>query len=92
MYSSAAPASSLLLAKKGLFNRALRAIGFKTTQIFTDLETFTSRCANQPPSKPVIELMTHPGAEPSSEESRFMDTDWPRNLSYSAALISYKAL
>jgi chitin disaccharide deacetylase len=92
MYDAAQPASSLLLAKKWVFNRALRAIGFKTTQLFTDLETFMNRCALQPPRRPTIELMTHPGAEPASAEARWLETDWPRKLSYSAALISYAAL
>jgi chitin disaccharide deacetylase len=92
MYATAAPASRVLLAKKWFYNQALRKIGFKTTRTFTDLETFVSVCAVQPPREPLIELMTHPGPGPYNEESRLLDSDWIKNLPYAAELVSYKAL
>jgi predicted glycoside hydrolase/deacetylase ChbG (UPF0249 family) len=81
-----------MLAKKGLYNLALRRIGFKTTGIFTDLETFVKLCSLQPPGKHTAELMTHPGLEPNSEESHLLDSDWLISLGYKATLVSYKAL
>lgn len=92
MYDPAAPASKILLSKKWLYNRALRCIGFKTTQVFTDLEVFVSACAAQPPRQPLIELMTHPGSGLSNDEPGLLEGDWTRKLSYRVALVSYKAL
>ena len=92
LYDPAAPASKVLLAKKWLYNQALRCIGFKTTRIFTDLEVFIKACAARPPAEPLIELMTHPGSVPSSEEPGLLASDWTKRLSYQVALVSYKAL
>jgi predicted glycoside hydrolase/deacetylase ChbG (UPF0249 family) len=92
LYDPAAPASKVLLAKKRLFNQALRYIGFKTTRIFTDLEAFIKVCAARPPRERLIELMTHPGSVLSSEESGLLAGDWTKMLSYQVALVSYNAL
>jgi predicted glycoside hydrolase/deacetylase ChbG (UPF0249 family) len=92
MYDAAAPASRVLLSEKWLYNQALRWAGFKTTQIFTELEVFIRVCADGPPRKLWIELMTHPGSLLSSEEPSLLASDWTKRLSYQAALVSYKAL
>jgi len=92
MYDPAAPASKFLLSEKWLYNQALRFIGFKTTQIFTDLETFIQGSATRPPRKSLIELMTHPGSVLSRDEPVLLASDWTRKLSYPVALVSYKAL
>jgi len=81
-----------MLARKKLYNRALRSVGFKTTGIFTDLETFVTLCSIKPPEKPTIEVMTHPGSEAHIEESGLLDSDWLTALAYQANLVSYKAL
>jgi predicted glycoside hydrolase/deacetylase ChbG (UPF0249 family) len=81
-----------LLRKKWAFNLALRAIGFETTRIFTDLVTFIKLCAAKAPAQASAELMTHPGSSPHSEESVLLETNWPGRLSYDVALISYKSL
>lgn len=82
-----------LLAKKWLYNLALKAAGFKTTSIFTDLETFVANFRERPPRGRVIELITHPGSDPPhDEEARLLDSYWPEKLSYKALLVSYKEL
>jgi chitin disaccharide deacetylase len=92
MYDPAAPASKILLSKKWLYNQALRCIGFKTTRIFTDLETFIRVCAARPPREQLIELMTHPGSAPSSEEPGLLASAWTKKLRYQVDLVSYKGL
>ncbi len=92
MYDHAAPTSRVLLAKKWVYNQALRCIGFKTTRIFTELEVFIRVCAARPPAEPLIELMVHPGSALSSEEPGLLESDWTKRLSYPVALVSYKAL
>jgi len=92
LYTPQSLAPPGMLAKKRLYNRALRSIGFKTTGIFTDLETFVKLCSLQPPRKQTVEVMTHPDLEANSEESRLLDSDWLTSLGYKATLVSYKAL
>jgi predicted glycoside hydrolase/deacetylase ChbG (UPF0249 family) len=92
MYDKTERPSQLLLTKKVLYNLALRTIGFRTTRIFTDLGTFVKLCAVLPPRCVSVELMTHPGALPRTEEASLLESDWPRRLSYKAALVSYKSL
>jgi len=92
MYEDFERPSQLLLAKKRLFNLALRTIGFQTTRIFTDLTTYVKLCGAAPPSSGSVELMTHPGSLPRAEEATLLESDWTRRLSYKATLISYKSL
>ena len=84
--------SRLLLAKKWLYNRALRTMGFRTTRIFTDLVTYMKLCAVRPPQLRSAELMTHPGSLPRDEEASLLESDWPSRLSYKATLVSYNSL
>ena len=92
MYDDSERPSQLLLAKKWLFNLALRTVGFRTTRIFTDLGTFVKLCAVSPPRRASVELMTHPGSLPRNEEASLLESDWPGRLAYKAALVSYKSL
>jgi predicted glycoside hydrolase/deacetylase ChbG (UPF0249 family) len=92
MYDDSERPGGLLLAKKRLFNSALRTIGFRTTRIFTDLGTFIKLCAARPPRPASVELMTHPGAVPRDEEANLLESDWPGMLSYEATLVSYNNL
>jgi predicted glycoside hydrolase/deacetylase ChbG (UPF0249 family) len=97
MYDDSERPGGLLLAKKRIFNSALRTIGFRTTRIFTDLGTFIKVCAARPPRPASVELMTHPGALPHDEEANLLETDllandWPGRLSYKATLVSYNNL
>jgi predicted glycoside hydrolase/deacetylase ChbG (UPF0249 family) len=91
MYGPLALVTPRMLAKKRLYNMGLKAIGFKTTGVFTDLETFVALCSAQPPGKPTVEVMTHPGNS-HTEESRLLDSSWFNSLSYQATLVSYNAL
>jgi hypothetical protein len=91
LYSPAERPGGSLLRKKWLYNSALRALGFRTTGLFTDLVTFMRECPQRAP-KSRIELMTHPGSCPRDEESRLLASDWPKELSYPVRLVSYKAI
>lgn len=84
------PAGSLL-AKKALFNLALRIIGFKTTRLFTDLATFLKLHSTHAPQSANVELMVHPGS-PDSEEARLLQGYWPGQLAYEKELLSYNEL
>ncbi len=92
LYAPSALVSKRMLAKKGLYNLGLKAMGFRTTGIFTDLETFVALCSAQPPSKQTVEVMTHPGPDSTCEESRLLDSGWLAKLSYDATLINYTAV
>jgi len=92
MYDDSERPGRLLLAKKRLFNAALRTIGFRTTRIFTDLVTFIKLCAVRPPGRATVELMTHPGSTPRDEEATLLESDWPDRLAYQATLVSYNNL
>ena len=89
MYDDAERPGNVLLLKKQAFNLALRIVGFHTTRLFTDLRTFLMLCPKNAPGPNNIELMTHPGSAPGSEEDRLLASDWTAHLSYQAALISY---
>jgi predicted glycoside hydrolase/deacetylase ChbG (UPF0249 family) len=92
MYGESQCPSRILLAKKWAFNLALRTVGFRTTRIFTDLQTFIQLCGGRPPVASSAELMTHPGALPRDGESHLLEIHWPSDLSYQVELISYKSL
>jgi len=92
LYDSTEHPSQSLLAKKRVYNLALRTTGFRTTRMFSDLVTFIHRCNTQRPRVASAELMTHPGSLPPGEEAALLASDWPRRLSYDVALVSYKSL
>lgn len=92
LYDGSERPSQLLLAKKRVFNCALRVLGFRTTGLFTDLGTFIKLCSGKPPKTASAELMTHPGSLPRNEETNLLEGNWPGKLSYQATLMSYKAL
>jgi predicted glycoside hydrolase/deacetylase ChbG (UPF0249 family) len=92
MYDGSERPGRLLLAKKRLFNSALRLIGFRTAGLFTDLATFIKLCAAHSPRTASVELMTHPGSLLCNEETGLLAGDWPGKLSYKATLVSYKSL
>jgi len=92
MYDESERPAQPLLAKKWVYNLALRTIGFRTTRIFTDLKTFIRLCAKRPPRLASVELMTHPGSLPGEEEALLIENGWRNRLSYDIALVSYKNL
>ena len=81
-----------LLAKKRVYNLALRAIGFRSTAVFTDLTTFIHLCAGRSPQFASAELMTHPGSLPRNEETSLLENGWVERISYAVSLVSYKNL
>jgi predicted glycoside hydrolase/deacetylase ChbG (UPF0249 family) len=92
LYDDSERPGQLLLAKKKVFNLALRTMGFRTTRIFTDLGTYIKLCAECPPRQASVELMTHPGSLPRGEEANLLESDWISRLAYKATLVSYKNL
>ena len=92
IYHNGEHPSQVLLAKKRAFNWSLRAIGFRTTRLFTDLDTFLKVCGTRAPAASSAELMTHPGSLPRDAEAVLLESYWPRSLPYEVALISYKNL
>ncbi len=92
MYDDVERPAQSLLVKKRAYNLALRAIGFRTTRIFTDLATFVRVCALNPPQAASVELMTHPGSLPRNEETALLESGWPGRFSYDVSLISYENL
>jgi hypothetical protein len=92
MYDGVERPAESLLAKKRLYNFALKASGFRTARLFTDLTTFIKLCGKVPPGPESAELMTHPGSDPGGEEARLLESYWPSQLSYKAILISYEGL
>ena len=92
MYDDRERPIRVLLAKKWLYNLALRTVGFHTTRIFTDLVTYVKLCAESPPRTTTAELMTHPGSKPGTEEANLLESYWPDRLTYKPMLISYKGL
>ena len=91
LYVTAQRPTSSLLAKKALFNLALRTFGFETTRIFTDLATFLNLYSARAPQAASVELMVHPGS-PDPEETQLLEHDWPRQLAYDKKLVSYNEL
>ncbi len=92
MYDDSERPGQLLLAKKSVFNLALRTIGFRTTRVFTDLGTFVKLCAELPARPASVELMTHPGSLPRGEEADLLESDWTGRLACKPTLVSYKNL
>lgn len=91
MYDRSQQPGNALLAKKRAFNFALRTVGFRTTRIFTDLQTFVSKCGSRIPAENA-ELMTHPGSMLADGEAVLLEDYWPSKLKYPIDLISYKEL
>lgn len=92
MYARTEHPGKTLMVKKRAFNLALRTARFRTTQIFTDLQTFVSECSSRAPAAASVELMTHPGSLPPDADSVLLEEDWPVRLPYKLDFISYKQL
>lgn len=81
-----------LLTKKLLYNRALRSLGFRTTQVFADFLTFIHLYTGTCPRYRSVELMTHPGSSPGGEEANLLRNGWTQRLGYGVSLISYHGI
>ena len=77
----------MLKLKKSLYNAALRHVaGFRTTDLFSGFDLFL-QARGVPPDRKSIELMVHPGAPDSADETRKL-LDWVRSRP-GIRLISY---
>ena len=94
VYSSDSKVSPALALSKRAFNWALRRIySTRTTDAFTDFVTFYETMNEEARrSAGTIELMVHPGAVGSDQESRLLRSDWRANAVIPVNLISYRRL
>jgi predicted glycoside hydrolase/deacetylase ChbG (UPF0249 family) len=92
LYSEADRPGKYLLAGKVLYNRALRVMGFRTTGLFTDVQTFATDAGRFGLRPADVELMAHPGAGWAQGETLLLDTDWASVLGRKATLTSYAEL
>ena len=93
VYSLAKPAGRWLLAKKALFNAVLRHwYRTRTTDAFTDIDTFTQRREEVTKKYRVIEIMLHPGGPASELEARMLRALPATDSQFRARLISYAEL
>lgn len=91
LYTDSDRPSRRVLAGKRLYNLSLRRIGFRTTELFTDLETFVSQDAVLPRAWESAELMVHPGAD-AAREANLLRSDLLRVLEYPCSAITYQQL
>jgi predicted glycoside hydrolase/deacetylase ChbG (UPF0249 family) len=87
------PCAAGLLWQKRAYNWALRSIyPTQTTDAFTELLTYFRAVRARQRSIGRIELMVHPGAADTVEETAILDSDWIARLDFPARLISYAQL
>lgn len=91
MYSADSKISPVLAMSKRVFNRALKRIyRTRTTDAFTDFVTFCKVATQEENcSYRTIELMVHPSAAGSNEESELLQSEWKASISTAVLLISY---
>ncbi len=82
--------SSLLLAKKWMWNKAARyALGLRTTDYFTDLLSFID---SRPSKACSVEIMVHPGHDAYAEEYETLDCEWWTGSDLKTSFINYDEL
>jgi hypothetical protein len=92
-YSADRPCPARLRWKKRAYNCALRLMcGRQTTDAFTEFLTYYRADVERKRSIRRIELMVHPGAPGSAEESAILASDWMTRSEIPVELISYAAL
>jgi predicted glycoside hydrolase/deacetylase ChbG (UPF0249 family) len=92
-YASGQPLPAGLLWKKRTYHWALKSMyRTHTTDAFTELTTYYRADAARRRSTARIELMVHPGAADSAEETAILDSDWIARTDPPAQLISYAQL
>jgi predicted glycoside hydrolase/deacetylase ChbG (UPF0249 family) len=83
----------LFLLKKALFNTALcRWCGFRTSDAFTDLETYIMLQPSMRPSRGTTEIMLHPWHHGSDKDQSLLREFGRSNASLRRSLISYREL
>jgi predicted glycoside hydrolase/deacetylase ChbG (UPF0249 family) len=92
-YSADQPCPARLRWKKHAYNWALRLMcARQTTDAFTEFLTYHRADAERKRSIRQIELMVHPGAPGSAEESTILASDWTTRSEVPMELISYAEL
>lgn len=93
MYIGDSPAFNSLLLKKRIYNFMLRnCYRTKTTSIFTDLVTFCHNGNRGKFRQESCEIMVHPGATSSEEETALLHSPWRDQAGVSLKLINYNEL
>jgi chitin disaccharide deacetylase len=92
-YASDQPCPVDLQWKKRAYNWALQSLYWtNTTDAFSEFLTYYHAAANRKRSVGRIELMVHPGAAYSAEETAILDSDWTARTDVPVRLISYAEL
>jgi len=82
-----------LRAKKAIYNFFLKYYyRTTTTQGFTDFKTFCEYGTSRKAKYRVVEVMVHPGAHNSEEETTLLNGPWREALEFPVHLISYNDL
>jgi predicted glycoside hydrolase/deacetylase ChbG (UPF0249 family) len=91
IYTDQEPCSRSLRAKKSVYNRVLQA-GSETTEGFSEFVSFCSVARSRQIGERTVELMVHPGASNSEEETALLQSSWQDALPFSVRLINYNEL
>lgn len=90
------PESSMLMAKKSVWNFALRNwVRTKTTDGFSDFSSFIRASRERPLGLGSLEVMVHPGADNElgfQDEIEVLETSWEDELPFPVRLLSYHEL
>ena len=93
LYAPEQPCPPLLMWGKRAFNAALRGLyRTRTTDAFTELETYTKLSPGEKRRVRSIELMVHPGASYAAGETTILQSDWLTREVPGLALVSYRDL
>ncbi|MFH1131689.1 MAG: ChbG/HpnK family deacetylase [Pseudomonadota bacterium] len=92
LYPTQSPRSRELMAKKALWNFALRKIlNTQTTNYFGDLFSFVDQKEGFQPAT-TVEIMVHPGNSHYAEETALLHTNWWQKLPFEITPITYDQL
>jgi glycosyltransferase involved in cell wall biosynthesis len=91
IYTDQVPCSPVLRVKKNVYNRLLR-IGSDTTQGFTEFLSFWTAVRSRWLEHQTIELMVHPGARDSEEETAVLQSGWEEALPFAIQQVNYNEL
>lgn len=91
IYTDEVQCSPGLRIKKNLYNKMLQ-IGSDTTQGFTEFVSFWNASRSRHIEQQTVELMVHPGAPGSEEETALLQSAWEGALPFAVRHVSYHNL
>ncbi len=91
IYADQASCSAVLRVKKNLFNRALR-LRSETTEGFTEFLSFCEVARKHRIPQRTIEVMVHPGAAGSDQETTMLNSNWEETLPFAVEHLNYNEL